>query len=42
MLMSSGLAGISAVSIIGYLYYPLALLGIALLSILLRFPRRYA
>ena len=42
MLMASGLAGISAVSIIGYLYYPLALLGIALLSILLRFPRRYA
>ena len=42
MLMASGLAGISAVSIIGYLYYPLALLGIALLSILLRLPRRYA
>ena len=42
LLMASGLAGISAASIIGYLYYPLVLLGIALLSILLRLPRRYA
>ena len=42
MLMASGLAGISAVSITGYLYYPFVLLGIALLSILLRLPRRYA
>ena len=42
MLMASGLAGISAVSITRYLYYPFILLAIALLSILLRFPRRYA
>ena len=42
LLMASGLAGISAAAIIGRLYYPFVLLGIALLSILLRFPRRYA
>ena len=40
LLMASGLAGISAVSIIGYLYYPFVLLVIALASILFRFPRR--
>ena len=36
MLMASGLAGISAVSIIGHLYYPYILGIIALMSILLR------
>ena len=36
MLMASGLAGISAISITGYLYYPYALGLIALWSILLR------
>ena len=40
LLMASGLAGISAVSIIGYLYYPFVLLFFALASILFRFPRR--
>ena len=40
LLMASGLAGISAVSIIGHLYYPFALLLVALASILFRFPRR--
>lgn len=40
MLMASGLAGISAISILGYLYYPFALGIVALLAILLRFPRR--
>ena len=35
LLMASGLAGISAISIIGYLYYPFALGLIALASILL-------
>lgn len=39
LLMASGLAGISVISIIGYLYYPLVLLGVACLAILLRFPR---
>ena len=39
LLMASGLAGISVASIIGCLYYPLALLFFALLAIWLRFPR---
>ena len=42
MLMASGLAGVSAVAIIGYLYYPFVLGGVALLSIVFRFPRRYS
>ena len=41
MLMASGLSGVSAVSITGYLYYPFALGLFALLSIPLRFPRKY-
>ena len=40
LLMAAGLAGISSVSIIAHLYYPFALLVIALASILFRFPRR--
>ena len=42
MLMASGLAGVSAAAIIGHLYYPFALGVIAVLSILLRFPRKYS
>ena len=42
MLMASGLAGVSAASITGHLYYPFALGGFAALSILLRFPRKYS
>ena len=42
MLMASGLAGVSALSIIGNLYYPFALGVMAFLSILFRFPRRYS
>ena len=42
MLMASGLAGVSAAAIIGNLYYPFALGAIAVLSILLGFPRRYS
>jgi Na+/H+ antiporter NhaC len=42
MLMASGLAGVSAASIIGHLYYPFALGVMAVLSILLRFPRKYS
>lgn len=38
MLMASGLAGVSALSIIGNLYYPFALGIMACLSILFRFP----
>ena len=40
LLMASGLAGISALSIMAYLYYPFALGIVALLAILLRFPRK--
>ena len=40
LLMASGLAGISALSIMTYLYYPFALGIVALLAILLRFPRK--
>ena len=42
MLMASGLAGVSAVAIIGNLYYPFTLGAIALLSILLGFPRKFS
>ncbi|MGN1232679.1 MAG: Na+/H+ antiporter NhaC family protein [Candidatus Cryptobacteroides sp.] len=42
LLMASGLAGISSVSIISYLYYPFALGIIALGAILFRFPSRYS
>ena len=42
MLMASGLAGISALSIIQHLYYPMALGFFALMSILFRFPRKYS
>ena len=40
LLMASGLAGVSALSIMTYLYYPFALGIVALLAILLRLPRR--
>lgn len=42
MLMAAGLASISPLSIICYLYYPLLLGLFALLAILFRFPRRYS
>ncbi len=40
LLMASGLAGISAMAIVGYLYYPFALGIMALLAIIFRFPRK--
>lgn len=42
MLMAAGLAGVSALSIIKYLYYPYALGLMAFLAILLRFPKKYS
>ena len=42
LLIASGLAAINPVSILPYLYYPLALGIAALLAILLRYPRRYS
>lgn len=42
MLIASGLAGISPLSIIGNLYYPFCMGLFALLAILFRYPRRYS
>lgn len=42
MLMAAGLAAISPLSIIRYLYYPMLIGLCALLAILLRYPRRYS
>jgi len=42
LLMAAGLAGISPISIIGYLYYPFVMGCFASLSILLRLPRKYS
>ena len=42
LLMAAGLAGISSVSIIGYLYYPAVMGTCAILAILLRLPRRHS
>ena len=42
LLMAAGLAAINPVNIIPYLYYPMAIGIAALLSILLRYPRRYS
>ena len=42
MLIASGLAGISPISIIGNLYYPFCMGACAILAILLRYPRKYS
>lgn len=42
LLMASGLAGVSSISIMGYLYYPCVMGCFAILAILLRLPRRYS
>lgn len=42
MLMAAGLAAISPLSIIRYLYYPILIGIFALLAILFRYPRRYS
>lgn len=42
MLMAAGLAAISPLSILRYLYYPLVLGVCALLAILLRYPKKYS
>lgn len=42
MLMAAGLSGVSPLRIAGYLYYPMVMGLFALLSIWLRFPRRYS
>ena len=40
LLMAAGLAGLSSLEIIRYLYYPILLGIVALLAILLRYPRK--
>ena len=42
LLMAAGLAGISSISIIGYLYSPFVMGACALGAIFLRLPRRYS
>ena len=42
LLMAAGLASINPVSIIPYLYYPMAIGIAAILAIILRYPRRYS
>ncbi len=42
LLMAAGLAGISSISIIGYLYYPLVMGLLAFGAIILRLPRKYS
>ena len=42
LLMASGLAHLSPISIMEYLYYPYCMGLLALLSILLRYPRRFS
>ena len=41
LLMAAGLASITPFEIIGYLYYPMVLGGVALIGILCNYPRRY-
>ena len=42
LLMAAGLAALNPVEIIPYLYYPMLLAVMAVLSILLRYPKRYS
>ena len=42
LLMAAGLAGVSTITIINYLYYPFVMGACALLAILLRLPRKYS
>ena len=42
LLIAAGLASLNPVSIVPYLYYPLALGIVALLSIFFRYPKRYS
>ena len=42
MLIAAGLASLNPIAILPYLYYPILLGLVALLSILFRYPRRYS
>lgn len=42
ILMATGLAAVSPIEIIKYLYYPFVLFGISVFAILLRYPKKYS
>ena len=42
LLMAAGLASLNPISIVPYLYYPIAIGASALLAIILRYPKRYS
>ncbi|MBR5568141.1 MAG: Na+/H+ antiporter NhaC family protein, partial [Bacteroidales bacterium] len=42
LLMAAGLAGVSSISIVGYLYYPFVMGFCAILAILFRLSRKYS
>lgn len=42
MLMAAGLASVSPLEVVRYLYYPYALGAVALLAIVFRYPRKYS
>ena len=42
LLMAAGLAGVSSISIIGYLYYPFVMGTLAIMAIIFRYPRKYS
>ena len=42
LLMAAGLASLNPISLLPYLYYPLAIGIVALLAIVVRYPRRYS
>jgi Na+/H+ antiporter NhaC len=42
LLMAAGLAGVSSISITGYLYYPFVMGLFAILAIIFRLPRKYS
>lgn len=42
LLMAGGLAALSPLEIVPYLYYPMAMFVVALLAVWFRFPRRYS
>jgi Na+/H+ antiporter NhaC len=42
VLMAAGLAMVNPIEIIPYLYYPMTLGIIALMSIVLRYPKKYS
>ena len=42
MLLAAGLAGVNPIQILSYLYYPMAIGVAALMSILLRYPKKFS